>query len=458
MRPCPHARRLRRRFASLVVATLLLLFASTPRAVTAQEVPERKTASQIYFETLGSLAPPADDDEGFPRTWQLGCGRTFQLRGRIDLDSLWTSQSAGNVFAYGELGDVVGLRRARIGAQGDLRNERRYVFEIDMATGQVVPRDIFLGFGDANQGGEQRLGHFREPFSLEGLTSANYYMFMERSPVNDLDPARAWGLCLFRCNPGETATLAAGLFHNGNNSSDFESGDGADAALTFRLTAVPILEDDGRRLLHLGVAISERFPENDLAIINQHPRAQLLDPSDSTLSPFVPTIEIPADFQQLFNLQLATCNGAFWTQSEWYGTIIPQFGTGPVFFNGFYVSCGYFLTGENRVYEKEFGVLGPLNVSRPLVRGAEARGRPHGWGAWELTARFSYLDYFDSDLPPGPAGQNIGIRLPQATFGVNWYWADRMRLMFNYSYEAPDESNVGTTEASVYGTRLNVFF
>jgi hypothetical protein len=36
--------------------------------------------------------------------------------------------------------------------------------------------------------------------------------------------------------------------------------------------------------------------------------------------------------------------------------------------------------------------------------------------------------------------------------------SDRVRLMFNYSYEAPDEANVGTTEASLYATRLNVFW
>ncbi|MEX0675666.1 MAG: porin [Pirellulales bacterium] len=439
-------------------ALAALLALCCPLVGAGQEVPERKTASQIYFETLGSLAPATDDDKGFPRVWDLGRGRTIQLRGRIDLDSLWTAQSAGNVLAYGDLGDVVGLRRARIGAQGDLGDGRRYELEIDMAMGTVVPRDVFIGFGQPNQGGERRFGHFREPFSLEANTSANYYMFMERSPVNDLDPARAWGLCLFRCNAGETTTLAVGLFHNGSDGSDFEAGDGADAALTARLTAAPILENDGEELLHVGLAISERFPENNVVIINQHPRAQLLDPSDSTLSPFVPEIEIPADFQQLFNLQLATNNGPFWTQSEWYGTIIPQFGSGPLFFRGFYVSCGYFLTGEHHEYEKETGVLGPVTVNRPLLHGCFGRDRPHGWGAWELTARFSYLDYFDADLSPGPAGQNIGIRLPQATFGVNWYWADRMRLMFNYSYEAPDESNLGTTDASVFGTRLNVFW
>ena len=436
----------------------VLLLASAC-GVFAAEPFRQKTASQTYFQTLGAPMPgPSDEAQSFPRVWECCSGRTFQIRGRIDLDSLWTTQSDGNVFAFGELGDVVGLRRARIGAQGDLLDDNRYVFEIDMAVGDVVPRDIFVGFGLPNDGGERRYGHFREPFSLEGNTSANYYMFMERSPINDLDPARGWGACLFRCNPAETATLAIGLFHNGSDLADFEAGNSAAAAVTARLTAAPILENDGRRLLHFGVAVSERISEDGLVTINRHPRPVLLDPSDSTLSPFVPEIQIPADFQQVFNLQLATCNGPFWTQSEWYGSIIPQIGGGPVFLRGFYVSGGYFLTGENHSYEEKTGVLGPVTVSRPFLHGSQSRNRPHGWGAWELTARFSYLNFFDSNLPLGPLGENVGVRLPQATFGVNWYLADRLRLMFNYSYEAPDEANVGVTEASVFATRLNVFW
>ena len=443
-------------------AGLILLLVGWP-AVTANlavgQVPyEQRTASQEYFQTLGAPMWGPQLEEEIPRVWQCPSGNTFQWRGRIDLDSIWTTQSAGNIFAFGELGDVVGLRRARIGAQGDLVDNRRYVIEFDMAVGELVPRDIFIGYGTPREGGERRYGHFREPFSLEGNTSANYYMFLERSPINDLDPARAWGGCLFRTNPAETSTLAVGLFHNGSGLSDFEAGNSAAAALTARLTAAPILEDDGRRLLHLGFVVSERISENGIVTVNQHPRAELLDPSDSTLSPFVPEIDVPADFQQLFNLQLATCNGPFWTQSEWYGSIIAQIGGGPVFLRGFYTSCGYFLTGENRKYEQATGVLGPIDVRRPVLHCAEARGKPHGWGAWELTARFSYLNFFDNDLPPGPVGQNVGVRLPQATFGVNWHLANRLRLMFNYSYEAPDEANVGTTEASVYATRLNVFW
>jgi phosphate-selective porin OprO/OprP len=438
----------------LLFALAAILVIARARGARAQQA-SGETESQTEFETLGS--PPESAGEGFPPLWTFKSGRTMQLLGRIDADSLWTTQSAGNMFTYGDLGDVVGLRRARIGVDGDLLNDRRYKFEVDLATGQVVPRDIFLAHGSPPNG-ERRWGHYREPFSLEGNISANYYQFMERSPINALDPARGWGLCIYRCAPSEDATFALGIFHNGSDFSDFDAGDGANGSVTGKLTWAPILKDDGRELAHLGFAFSERIPEDGVATFDQHPRATLLDPSDSTLSPFVPELLIPSHFVQLFNLQTATCHGPLWTQSEWYGAIVTQINGDPVWLRGFYVSAGYFLTGENRKYEKETGILGPVKVARPLVRGSQARDRPRGWGSWEVTARFSWLNYMDPSLPPPSSGDNVGIVLPQATFGVNWHLAERVRIMFNYSYEAPNEVNLGVTEASVFGMRLNAFF
>ena len=55
-------------------------------------------------------------------------------------------------------GDVVGLRRARIGAEGDLGPDSRYVGEIDLASGSVVPRDVYVAFGARNDGGKPRTG------------------------------------------------------------------------------------------------------------------------------------------------------------------------------------------------------------------------------------------------------------------------------------------------------------
>jgi phosphate-selective porin OprO/OprP len=48
--------------------------------------------------------------------------------------------------------------------------------------------------------------------------------------------------------------------------------------------------------------------------------------------------------------------------------------------------------------------------------------------------------------------------LPESTFGVNWYLADHLRLMFNYSYALPDDPNTGTSAANIFATRLAMFW
>jgi phosphate-selective porin OprO/OprP len=164
-------------------------------------------------------------------------------------------------------------------------------------------------------------------------------------------------------------------------------------------------------------------------------------------------IEIPASFQQLANLQLAAASGPVWMQAEWYGTWIDQIGGPPIFFHGCHVDSGWFLTGEQRAFDA-YGVWGAIRVNRPVLACCACDDRQRGWGAWELTARFSYLDFFDADTPLGPAGQLQGIQLPEATFGVNWYLADQMRCMFNYTYAVPDEPNAGTSAASTFALRL----
>ena len=377
------------------------------------------------------------------------------MRGRVDTDAVWTTQSPASLATFGDLGDVVGLRRARIGVQGDLAIGGNYLAEIDLASGDVVIRDLFVGLGEVRGGGEFRSGHYREPFSLEIDTGANYFAFLERSPVSVLDPARNWGLGLLRA--GESSTFALGVFQSGTDANDFEGGPGSTVDLTGKWTAAPINEGEGERLLHLGLAFSERFPEDGVIIIQEQTQSPLLDLGDVATSPFVPRISVPASFQQLLNLQFAAARGPFWTQAEWYGSWIDQLGGGTVYLYGCHADCGCFLTGEHREYRAASSSFGPIHVSRPLIR-CHACDRPAGWGAWELTARYSYLDFQDPDTPPGPGGQLLGILLPEATFGVNWYLCDRIRLMFNYTYALPNEPNTGVSAASIFATRLNVYW
>ena len=445
------------------VLAALMVVASVPCAARQSVCLGAEPPSEISSPLESLPADPTENvltgsDPAWPRTYELRPGVTFRLRGRIDTDAIWSTQSPANKATFGDLQDVVGLRRARIGAEGQLGSDSRYLAEIDLAPGIVVPRDVYLALGNRQQSGEGQFGHFREPFSLEGGTSARYFAFMERSPVNLLDPARNWGLGFFRENLDANSSLALGVFHAGTDAGDFQGGDGSTVGFTGRLTTALVNERNGERLLHLGIALSERLPESGVILINQQPRTPLLDLGDSSTTPFVPVIRIPASFQQIINLQFAAANGPLWTQAEWYGSLIDQTGGGLVFFRGSHVDCGWFITGEHRGYDSSNGTFGAIRVNRPWLRSPADSDRPRGWGAWELTARFTYLDFFDRDTPPGPSGQPIGIRLPQATFGLKWYLSDRVRLILNYSYDVPNHINTGTSTANIFATRLAVFW
>jgi len=410
--------------------------------------------------SLCSLVAIQGDELELPVVAKPSAYPTFRLRGRIDTDFLWSDQTPENRAVFGDLPDTVGLRRARIGAEGHFSPDSRYVAEVDLASGEVVLRDVYLAHGNVQQSGEYKAGHMREPFSLEGGTSANSFAFLERSSINALDPARNWGVGFTRGGADERWTLSGGVFQAGTDPSDLEFEAGTTTAVTIRGTGLAWYEHEGKQLMHFGLAISERLPDQGVVLVRQRPSSPLLDLGDSSDSPFAPRLKIPANFQQLFNVQWAAVNGSLWTQAEWYGTLINQRDGGDVFLHGSHADVGYFLTGEQRSYLKDAGVFGPVSVHRPVFSKFSSKDQAEelGPGAWELTARLSYLNYDDGDMPTDTLGNPAGVILPQATAGVNWYLADRMRLMFNYVYSAPDEVSAGQSSASVFGLRLGMFW
>lgn len=446
----------------LLVAVLMAfsaLLAARPDGAEAEPSASDQAPAEMAAAEDGSTNSIAELRPLWPRTWEFAPDYTLRLRGRIDADAIWVEQSAENAVTFGMLEDVVGLRRARVGIEGELGTDRRYVGEIELSSGDVVPKDVYYAHGNRQQFGECQFGHFREPFSLEGGTSARVMPFMERSEINMLDPARHWGIALFRENQNQDAAMGVGVFYAGTGPAGLESGEGSTVDFTGRFTMCPIYEDQGRRLLHLGLVLSELVPQQGTIVINQQPQTSLLKLEDSTTSSFVPKIVFEANSQEIVNLQLSAARGSFWAQSEWYGTWIDQTsGAGTVFYRGCYASCGYFLTGEHRQYDTADGTLGAVRVNRPWLRGAASENRLYGYGAWELTARFAYLDYVDADTPLTKNGQIQGIRLPQMTYGVNWYLSDRVRMMLNYTYDMPDEVTTGSSTASTIATRMAVYW
>jgi phosphate-selective porin OprO/OprP len=115
---------------------------------------------------------------------------------------------------------------------------------------------------------------------------------------------------------------------------------------------------------------------------------------------------------------------------------------------GSYVYGSYFLTGENRIYERfgqhgaQFGRNVPYSNFFLIPGGV-------GPGAWELKARWSYLDL-------GNLGNGVYNDL---TVGFNWYWSDRMRMMFDWIRPVTSANTVfGSTESDIIGMRLDFNF
>ena len=327
-----------------------------------------------------------------------GTDPTFKLRGRIEADSVTVTQSPKDKALFGDFQDAVGFRRLRLGSEGTAGDMTRWVAEVDFAGGNVSIKDAFVAVHHLPFLQEVRVGHFAEPFSLEGQIRSVWFPFTERSPAFTFDPTRNWGVGVFSFTEDRRWVVQAGVFKSGTDNTGTDVGDGNDLAGTGRVVWVPWYEeaDDSLRMLHIGGAASHRNTKDGMVSFNQGPQSSLLQSgSDNPRSPFVPAVSIPANQYQLYNFQSALVLGPLSLQAEWDGTRVEQLGGGPVVLSGWYVQASYFLTGEHRNYNRDVGTMWEPTVRRPFVCTdgtatarvrAPGRWRP-GWRTWTSTAR-----------------------------------------------------------------------
>jgi phosphate-selective porin len=106
----------------------------------------------------------------------------------------------------------------------------------------------------------------------------------------------------------------------------------------------------------------------------------------------------------------------------------------------------YFLTGENRVYER-FGQHGAQFGRNKPFENLSITKQGRSWGAWESKVRWSYLDLTDMS-----AGQYNDL-----SAGLNWYWSDRTRVMFDWIHPLTTADTVfGSTASDLLAIRFDV--
>lgn len=374
-----------------------------------------------------------------------------KVYGRMYVDQTLFDQDAGSKVlpGYGEQENGQEFRTVRMGVKGNGFNVFSYAVEMDFASrGFVAFKNTYMQISDLPVLGHVRAGFFKEPFSLEELTSSKFTTFTERNMANGaFSVARRTGIMAFNQSDNERilwefgvfSTNADGLVADHDQPPHFEDDRGG-MAVTMRLSATPWYDEatNGRGVWHTGIAYSYRDVADGSHRFSFRPEDHLGDR-------ILDTTFAGIDNYEMLNVQTAFVNGPFSIQSEYY--MIATGGTGGLgndTLDGGYVFVSYFLTGENRVYSRSKGAFSRVKPFEPFFRVRTEDGCVQtGKGAWEVAYRFSTVDF-------GGAG-NVNNH----TIGVNWYLTPYMRLMANLIHSKAHRGGVQGSE-NIFITRAQI--
>ncbi|HVJ82476.1 MAG TPA: porin [Planctomycetia bacterium] len=373
-----------------------------------------------------------------------------KLGGHVQMDYInWANASALNTAAQ----DYFEFRRLRLVADGtgyrvcDFRLQMSLEPETvgESPPGNVVSPDVKDAYFSMNQipwFGRFRIGNFFVPFSLEQVTNDRFNVFLERSiPVTGGFAAdREVGVAIYNCTENKRLTWAGGFFFDSISEALKERiDDNQGYRLSGRLTGLPYYDgcSNGRYLVHLGAGVLYTSDQDGRVRFRARPQIhegpRLIDSG-----------VIDAGSYLTGNLELAVVWGAVSLQSEAFVSAVNRQG-GDVAARGAYAYLSWFLTGENRIFEP-FGQHGAqFDGVRPRQNFLLLPGEV-GWGAWEAKARWSCENLTDLDR---------GI-YNDFTLGMNWYWSDRTRVMFDWIHPfTTAQTPFGTATQDILGVRFD---
>ncbi len=384
----------------------------------------------------------ATEEASFPSIKVTGLGQ---------IDAVWFNQDAVNRALLGDIQDGADIRRARLGASGDLAANVGYFAELDFAFMQRLNvTDVYVDIRDVPLLQTVRVGRWRLPFNMDALTSVKELQFLERSLPFTFAPFRQIGAGFQGITQDETTTWAAAVFRFPTDEFGGNVGDNGGYSMAGRLThAIPLGPRSTNTALHFGGAYSFLDPANDGLNYATPPEIGIGETGGgvppgvpTSVPPFVNTGFLDVSTANLFDAELAWTSGAWQFQSEIVYALVNQIGGPALAFPGAYAQIGYLLTGETRPYNWKRAVLGRVIPRRNFGGG--------GMGAWEIAFRWSRIDLSDANIDGGV--------LNDLTAGVNWYLNARAKFQLNYIHAFLERPDTVNSDANIVAVRTQFDF
>lgn len=321
----------------------------------------------------------------------------------------------------------VSIRRARFALKATLYEKWFAEFDIDFAYNEVEIKDMYLGYR-FNDHISVQAGHFKEPMSMERLTSSRYLSFNERPmPVEMFSGGRRLGAAVTAW--GNHWWFSGGAFGQQVDIIQKEKNRGSDGyGFTGRVGISPVNNDTWT--LHLGGYATYRTPdgggtEDRLVEFRSFPESR------TDRRRFV-RAEIPnVNHCATYGVEAAVRWDKLLVYGEYMFTSLSRcrkeddrkINLKNAEFNGWYAAASYMVLGRQHRYMPEDAEFAPVYQRR--------KG-----GCLELAARVSHTnlnDFHDISSPiTGGAAYAYSANL-------NWYPVPNILFGLNYTFMDNDK-------------------
>lgn len=366
----------------------------------------------------------------------------FKLRGVLHADHRYFFNDAP-----AEGSETFLLRRVRPTFEGTIAGVVDFRFTPDFASGRTVIQDAYAVVR-VNPALAVTVGKFKAPFGLERLQSSTDIRFIERSLANNFVPNRDIGIqvggellsgALSYAFAVQNGVIDGGSSEN-NATADVDNNDDKD--FTARVFAQPFKNSDSFALRGLGLGVAVGYVDNvgagdatgSLLTTYRTPGQQTLfryraAPAATVANPTPAASGTFADGERFrFSPQGYYYNGplgvlAEYTQVSQEVSRTTANGTtsDKLKHDAWHVQAGWFLTGEDNGFKS------------PAPKTPWGAG---GFGAIEIVARFSQIDFDDASFIGGSASfadPSSSVTKARAFgLGVNWYLTQNLKVAVNY--------------------------
>lgn len=397
---------------------------------------------------------------------------TMKITGRIHLDGWNFTNSTPGIAAFNNPADPMDpannleFRRLRLGFAGDIKDNMLYKLEFDLDdANDPTIKDAYIGWNDLPVFQTLLIGNQKRPLGMDHLNSSRFNTFLERPLVIEAfnQDARRLGIAAYGVSEDETWNWRYGIYELENIANDSGyAGDAGQYSINGRLAGTPWYDETsgGRGYLHLGIADMWAKPDGDVSSpgANSNEARFRTRPEARTGSVrWLDTGRIAgANWFNTLGLEAMLNIGSFSVVSEYQVTYLGRGATGPdLTFEGAYVQAAYFLTGEYQPINRRTGTIARVKPLENFFLVNTCDGETaSGWGAWQVAARYSYLDLSDDNITGGDE-RNF-------TFGLVWWWNSHARMQFNYIHAQIDDRGPidGYTggRSDIFGVRFSVDF